>query len=117
LGKRVVGAEPLKVVVAVEHELAAAGAPVPVERLVRFPLLVCRSFGDGDSDALRLLTRRGVIAHPRGPRATPPTPTALARAGVGGAGLNAVALAPLDLRGLAVLDLDEPDHSRVVAAY
>ncbi|MET0765846.1 MAG: LysR family transcriptional regulator [Blastococcus sp.] len=117
LRERVLWDEPLKVVVAVEHELAQAGAPVPVERLARFPLLVCRSFGDGDSDALRLLTRRGVLAQARVTADTPQTLTALARAGVGVAVVNAVALAPLDLRGLAVLDLDGPDHSRVVAAY
>jgi DNA-binding transcriptional LysR family regulator len=43
--------------------------------------------------------------------------TSLARAGVGVAVVNAVALAPLDLTGLAVLDLDEQEPGRTVAAY
>jgi DNA-binding transcriptional LysR family regulator len=109
--------EPLKVVVSSRHELAGTDGPVPVDRLVRFPLLVCRGPGDGDSDVQRLLTRHGVLAHPRVTADTPLTLTSLARAEVGVAVLNAVALAPLDLRGLAVLDLDDPGNSRVVAAY
>ena len=36
---------------------------------------------------------------------------------MGVAVINAVALAPLDLAGLAVLELDEPDSPRAVAAY
>ena len=117
LRERVLWRESLKVVVGVEHELAEDGGPVPVERLVRFPLLVCRAFVDGESEALGLLTRRGMIAQPRVTADTPQTLTSLARAGVGVAVVNAVALAPLDLAGLTVLELDEPDHSLAVAAY
>ena len=51
---------------AADHELAGANGPVPVDRLVRFPLLVCRASGDGDSDVLRLLARRGVHRRSRG---------------------------------------------------
>jgi len=84
---------------------------------VRFPLLICRGFGDGDSELQRLLTRAGLIAQPRVIADTPLTLTTLARAGVGVAVLNAVALAPLDLAGLAVVELDAPEHPRAVAAY
>jgi DNA-binding transcriptional LysR family regulator len=48
---------------------------------------------------------------------TPLTLMSLARAGVGVAVVNAVALAPLDLTGLVVLELDEPEPSRAVSAY
>ena len=39
------------------------------------------------------------------------------RAGVGVGVVNAVALGPLDLSGLAVLDIDEPTVRRDVAGY
>jgi DNA-binding transcriptional LysR family regulator len=117
LRERVLWREPLKVVVDAQHELAGAGGPVPVERLVRFPLLVCRQFDDGDSEALRLLARRGLAARPRVTADTPVMLASLVRAGVGVAMVNAVALGPLDLTGLVVLDLDDPGHSRLVAAY
>jgi DNA-binding transcriptional LysR family regulator len=103
--------------VSADHELARDGGPVPVERLVRFPLLVCRAFGDGDSEVRRLLGMRGLVAEPRVTADTPLTLTSLARAGVGVAVVNAVALAPLDLAGLAVLDLDAQEPVRTVAAY
>src|SRR5687768_5104247 len=42
LRERVLWREPLKVIVPPGHELARSGEPVPAERLVRSPLLVCR---------------------------------------------------------------------------
>jgi DNA-binding transcriptional LysR family regulator len=117
LRERVLWHEPLKVVVRGDHELARDGGPVPVERLVRFPLLVCRASSDGDSDLPGLLARRGTVAQPRVVADTPLTVTSLTRAGVGVAVVNAVALAPLDLGGLTVLDLDDPGPARAVAAY
>jgi DNA-binding transcriptional LysR family regulator len=117
LRERVLWRERLKVVVSGDHELAREGGPVTVERLVRSPLLACRAFGDGDSELRRLLARRGVVAEPRATADTPLTLTSLARAGVGVAVVNAVALEPLDLAGLAVLEVDEPEPARVVAAY
>ena len=83
---------------------------------MRSPLLVCRASGDGDSEVLRLLATRGVIASPRVTADTPLTLTSLVRAGVGVAVVNAVALGPLDLAGLVVLDLEAP-APRTVAAY
>ena len=117
LRERVLWREPLKVVVPVGHDLARAGGRVPVERLVRSPLLVCRQAGDGESEVLSLLATRGVIASPRVTVDTPLTLTSLVGAGVGVAVVNAVALGPLDLARLVVLDLDAPAHSRTVAAY
>jgi DNA-binding transcriptional LysR family regulator len=117
LRERVLWRERLKVVVSGDHELARDGGSVPVERLVRCPLLVCRAFGGGPSDLRHLLARRGVVAQPRVTADTPLTLTSLARAGVGVAVVNAVALAPLDLAGLTVLEIDEPEPLRAVAAY
>lgn len=117
LRERVLWRERLRVVVSADHEIAQDGGPVPVERLTRHPMLVCRAFADGASEVVRLLARRGVVAQPRVTADTPQTLTSLARAGVGVAVVNAVALAPLDLTGLALLELDEPEPSRVVAAY
>ena len=117
LRERVLWHEPLKVVVGRSHELTREGTPISVGQLIRHPLLACRAFGDGASEVQRLLATRGVITQPRVTVDTPQTLTSLARAGVGVAVLNAVALVPLDLTGLAVLDLDKPDHLRAVAAY
>jgi DNA-binding transcriptional LysR family regulator len=117
LRERVLWREPLKVVVSADHELAQDAGPVPYERLVRCPLLLPRGFGDGASEVVRLLGRRGLAAQPRVTADTPLTLTSLARAGVGVAVVNAVALAPLDLTGLVVLELDEPEPSRAVSAY
>jgi DNA-binding transcriptional LysR family regulator len=78
---------------------------------------VCRENGDGDSEVLRLLAGRGLMAQPRVTADTPLTLTSLVRAGVGVAVINAVALEPIDLTGLVVLGLDDPDSCRAVAAY
>jgi DNA-binding transcriptional LysR family regulator len=114
---RVLWREPLKIVVRDDHEVARTGGPVTFDRLLRSPLLVCRAFGDGDSEVVRLLARRGVVAQPRVTADTPLTLISLARSGVGTAVVNAVALAPLDLSGLTVLELDDPEPFRTVAAY
>jgi DNA-binding transcriptional LysR family regulator len=114
---RVLWREPLKVVARDDHEVVRTGGPVTVDRLLRSPLLVCRAFGDGDSEVVRLLARRGVVAQPRVTADTPQTLISLARSGVGVAVVNAVALAPLDLSGLTVLELDDPEPFRTVAAY
>ena len=114
---RVLWREPLKVVVRDDDEVARAGGPVTVDQLLRLPLLACRALDDGDSEVVRLLARRGVAAQPRVTADTPLTLTSLARSGVGVAVVNAVALAPLDLSGLTVLELDDPDPYRTVAAY
>jgi DNA-binding transcriptional LysR family regulator len=117
LRQRVLWRESFKVVVGGHTELARGGRPVTVDRLLRSPLLVSRTSGDGESEFVRLLAGRGVVAQPRVTADTPQTLISLALAGVGAAVVNAVALAPLDLSGLAVLELDDPEPHRTVAAY
>jgi DNA-binding transcriptional LysR family regulator len=117
LRERILWREPLQVVVPRDHELARSREPVAAERLVRWPLLVCRQSGDGDSELRRLLAARGVVAQPRVTADTPLTLISLVQAGVGVAVLNAVALGPLDLADLVVLDVEAPAPPRVVAAY
>ena len=108
--------EPFHVVVSPDHELAGDGR-VPLERLVNFPLLVGRAFADGESELQRELARRALAAQPRVTADTPQTLVSLARAGVGVAVLNGVALAPLDRSGVVVLELDGPELQRAVSAY
>lgn len=115
--ERVLWREALRVVVPVGHELTRGGGPVPVEELLHSPLLVCRAAEGGDSEIVRLLAARGADVQPRATADTPRTLASLVRAGLGVAVLNAVALPPLDLTGLAVLDLDLPESERAVAAY
>jgi DNA-binding transcriptional LysR family regulator len=116
LREHVLWCEPLKVVVPVGHELTRGGA-VTFDRLVRSPLLVCRDYGDGNSEVLRALAGNGVVARPRVSADTPGTLASLVRAGVGVGVVNAVALGPLDLAGLVVLDLEVSFPSHVVAVY
>jgi DNA-binding transcriptional LysR family regulator len=104
-------------VVADDHELARGGAPVALERLVRFPLLVVRASADGESELQRALGRQGLTMQPRVTADGPQTLVSLARAGVGVAVVNAVALTPLDRAGLTVLELDGPGLRRRVSAY
>jgi len=58
-----------------------------------------------------------MAAQPRVVADTPQALVSLARAGVGVAVLNGVALAPLDRTGVAVLDLDGRELTRAVSAY
>ena len=108
--------EPFHVVVAPDHELAGDGQ-VALERLANVPLLVGRGFADGESELQRVLSRHGMAAQPRVVADTPQALVSLARAGVGVAVLNGVALAPLDRTGVAVLGLDGRALTRAVSAY
>jgi DNA-binding transcriptional LysR family regulator len=105
------------VVVPQEHELARAGGRVALEQLVRFPLLVGRAFDDGEPELQRLLARRGLVVQPRVTADSPQVLLSLARAGVGVAVVNAVALAPLDSAGIVVLEFERPGLRREVSAY
>jgi DNA-binding transcriptional LysR family regulator len=107
--------ERLVAVVPREHELA--GAAVPLERLVRHPLVVCGASGGGEPEVLRMLAARGVAAQLRVTVDSPHTLVALARAGVGVGIVNEVALATLDVTGFAVVDIDDPGLVREVSAY
>jgi DNA-binding transcriptional LysR family regulator len=121
LRERVLWREPLLVVVPVGHELDRAGKPVTLDALAAGPLIVCGTPTEtGAADAaevLGLLAARGLAVQPRAAVDTPQTLLALVRAGIGIGVVNSVALAPADLSGLAVLDIDDPSLAREVAAY
>jgi DNA-binding transcriptional LysR family regulator len=122
LREQVLWREPLRVVVPVCHELERAGKPVTVDALVAGPLVVCGTQaetgpGDPAADVLAQLVARGRAVQPRAAVDTPQTLLALVRSGLGVGVINAVALGPLDLSGLAVLDLDDATLQREVAAY
>ena len=107
--------EPIRLVVNPDHELARLGKPVPVDELVRFPLIVCGTAGE--PEVRQLLAARGLRADPRVLVDTPQSLVAMARVGVGVGVANAVALEHADTAGLVVLDIDDPDLVREVAAY
>jgi len=108
--------EPMRVVVPEEHPLAAGGA-VPLEWLARHPLIVAGTESARASDAMGLLHAAGIEALPRARVDTPQSLVAMARAGVGVGLAGAVALAHLNIDGLAVLDIAKPGLMRDVAAY
>ena len=64
-----------------------------------------------------MLAERGVAAAPRATTDSPQTLVALVRAGVGVGVVSSVALADLDVTGLAVLDVDESALANNVTAY
>ncbi len=114
--------EPLKVVVPRGHELDLAGKPVSLDALAAGPLAVCGTQAEtGGSDpaaeVLARLVARGRAVQPRAAVDAPQTLLALVRSGVGIGVINAVALGPLDLVGLVVLDIEDPTFVREVAAY
>ena len=65
----------------------------------------------------QLLAARGLALQPRVLVDTPQSLVAMARTGVGVGVANAVALAHADTAGLVVLDVDDPELVREVAAY
>jgi DNA-binding transcriptional LysR family regulator len=122
LREHVLWQEPLKVVVPLGHELDIAGKPVSLDALACGPLVVGGTPPEATpvgahTEVLELLVARGRAVQPRAVVDTPQTLLALVRAGVGIGVLNAVALGPLDLTGLVVLDLDDPSLQREIATY
>jgi DNA-binding transcriptional LysR family regulator len=122
LCERVLWREPLQVVVPVGHELDVEQKPVPLDALALAPLVVCGTQVEatpvsGGTEVLEQMIVRGRVVQPRAVVDTPQTVLAMVRAGVGIGVLNAVALGPLDLSGLVVLDTDDPTLQREVAAY
>jgi DNA-binding transcriptional LysR family regulator len=108
--------------VPVGHELDLAGRPVSLDVLAASPLVLCGTSMESGSGAavtevLGQLVARGRAVRPRATVDTPQTLLELVRAGVGIGVLNAVALGPLDLTGLVVLDIDDPSLEREVATY
>jgi DNA-binding transcriptional LysR family regulator len=117
LRERRLWCDPFQVVVPEDHELARKGSPVSLDKLVRSPLLVCRAFADGGSELQRVLARMGMAVQPRVTADSPQTTVSLARAGVGVAVVNGVALEPIDRAGLAILEIEGRGLRREVSAY
>ncbi len=120
LHERVLWREPQQAVVPVGHELDRAGRPVSLDVLAASPLVLCGTqveSGVAVTEVLGQLVARGRAVQPRATVDTPQTLLELVRAGLGVGVLNAVALGPLDLTGLVVLDIDDPSLEREVATY
>lgn len=115
LQERLLWREPIRLVVNPDHELARLGKPVPVDELVQYPLIVCGTAAE--PEVRQLLATRGYALTPRVLVDTPQSLVAMARIGVGVGIANAVALDQADTAGLVVLDIDDPDLVREVAAY
>lgn len=113
--ERLLWRERIQVVVQTGHALA--GGPVAPGRLVTHPLVMAGATGGAEPELLPLLAERGLAVQPRVMVDTPQTVLAMVRAGVGVGVVNAVALAHSDTTGLVVLDIDDPDAVRDVAAY
>jgi DNA-binding transcriptional LysR family regulator len=98
--------EPLSVLVSVDHELARAGAPVPLRRLVDHRLVVCTTAGRALAPTIDALAE----ADGRGPvRVTvdgPQTLAAMVRSGLGIGVVNASSTDLVDQAGLAVVPFD-----------
>lgn len=109
--------EPLRVLVHPGHEFAVRASAVPPAALVGQPLVMGGSARDSDPEVLTLLAERGLAVRPRATVDSPQSVVALARAGVGVGVLNAVAVEHTDTSGVAVLEIDDPDMVREVAAY
>jgi DNA-binding transcriptional LysR family regulator len=107
--------EPIQLVVNPDHELARLGKPVPIDDLVQLPLIVCGSAAE--PEVRQWFAARSYPLTPRVLVDTPQSLVAMARVGIGVGIANAVALAHADTSGLIVLDIDDPDLVREVAAY
>jgi DNA-binding transcriptional LysR family regulator len=117
LREQVLWRERFVAVVPVDHELAGVSDPVGLAELVRHALVVCGASAGGERDVLRMLAERGVAVAPRATTDSLQMLVALVRAGVGVGVVSSVAVADLDVTGLAVLDVDEPALANDVAAY
>jgi len=115
--ERLLWRERIQLVVPADHALAGSGVPVSPDRLVTHSLVMAGATGDAEPELVPLLASRGLGVQPRVTVDTPQTVLAMVRAGVGVGVVNAVALAHSDTDGLAVLDVDDPDAVREVAAY
>jgi DNA-binding transcriptional LysR family regulator len=115
--ERLLWREPIRLVVPRGHVLARADGPVGVAELAGQPLVVVAGPDGTGPEFLDRLAVAGVPARPRVLAGSPQTLAAMVGAGLGVGALNAVAAEQLDTRGLAVLDLDDPDLLREVAVY
>jgi DNA-binding transcriptional LysR family regulator len=115
LRERLLWREPIRLVANPDHELARLGQPVPLDELARFPLVGCGTAGW--PEARDQLAAAGHVLAPRVLVDTPQSLVAMARVGIGVGIASAVALAHTDTTGLVLLDVDDPNLVREVAAY
>ena len=117
--ERVLWTEPIRVLVPVDHELAAhdlAASPLTMQQLVRYPLVISGNWSTGGG-ALSTISAQGFDLQRRVGVDAPATLVDMVRRGLGVGVQNSVAIEQSDLSGLAVLDLDDPRLSLEVAAY
>lgn len=119
LQERLLWRERIRVAVPPNHEFARRGTAVALDELVAHPLVVSGSSIETEPgpELLQLLAARGLAVQPRVLVDNPQTLVSMARVGVGVGVANAVALEHADTSGVVVLDLDDPDMVREVAAY
>jgi DNA-binding transcriptional LysR family regulator len=117
LRERLLWREPLRVVVHPAHEFAVRASPVAPADLVGQPLVMGGTYRDTEPEVLGLLAERGLAVRPRATVDSPQSVVAMARSGVAVGVLNAVAIAHTDTTGVVVLEIDDPDMIREVAAY
>ena len=119
--ERVLWREPIRAVLPPDHELArdraSGGPPLAPERLADQPLVISGMSMDAVPEIVTMLAARGLATAPRTTVDAPQTLVSMVRKGVGIGIVNAVALEGTDTSGLAVLDFDDPDMIREVAAY
>jgi DNA-binding transcriptional LysR family regulator len=109
--------EPFRVVARADTAFATTESLVPLDALVRIPLVVTGASANGHPEVQRMLADRGLAGQVRGTADNPQTLVALVRSGVGVAVTNAVALEGVDTTGLVQRGIDDAGMSRMVAAY
>jgi DNA-binding transcriptional LysR family regulator len=118
LREQVLWAEPLRAVLPADHRLARTGGPVPVDELVREPLVVAGASGDVTPEVLDLRARRGVAASVAATADCPDTVAALVHAGLGVGLLTEVAARTAGAGpGFVTVPLADSGLLRRVAAY
>jgi DNA-binding transcriptional LysR family regulator len=115
LHEQVLWREPLRLVVDAGHEFARRRKPVRLDELVGHPLVLCGSTGEPELRAR--LHGLGLTARTRAVVDTPQSLIGTARAGAGVGVAGALALQHGDTGGVVLLDIDEEDLVREVAAY
>ncbi|MGE3286547.1 MAG: LysR family transcriptional regulator [Pseudonocardia sp.] len=109
--------EPFRVLVRVDDPLVRVGEPVPLEVLLRSPVLVTGTSAEGGPEVARLVAGLGLAVSPRATTDTVRTLVALVRAGLGIGIVGAVTADKADSDGLAVIEIDDERLVREVGVY
>jgi DNA-binding transcriptional LysR family regulator len=115
LRERVLWHEPVRALVPAGHRWEQG--QVPVDELVREPMVLAGASGDAMPEVMELLARRGVVATAAATADCPQTVAALVRAGLGVGLLTDVAARGVTGDGLVTVSLADPGLVRRVAAY